>query len=1142
MAEFMGQRSERAANSLALAEKLFAAIKTGREDDVEKYLCLGADPNCLLLNGITSFHLAAGCPRSSEFVKMILQYDGDPNVRDSDGITPLHVATMWGKIECLKLLYENGADITCKDKDGNDLKWFAQQNTHNGQHDISCLKLVEELFRCEKDKVTGTPSKTPYKVELNAHNDQISLKSPLHKLCDDSWIVKNRGSKRGRTNSGRSSKENSPLVSPAQSPCRRRPPDMKNLVSPYSPLPCCQNIHPRCEFIARQCPSVEDSKFQCIASNFHHREQTFCHHHTCQHIHHKFPDCAHTVSSCHCGHKPNSTSLKPQSNTKVTDDSVLDTTDKCVGTSMLGSFSENTDCNSVGVACQVTMNFQHQEDDLECSASGCRATDKHSPENPANLDDFSDYKAENVATNTNCEEKKSDGKSSKHGIESFRDSQTFNAAMAEFLRGCDRFVEADDTKGLNVSSPDHCVSFSLDKTTENAPQTSSQASRRAPREVTFVSDQKTTTKQAPPAAEKSPPATKCVNSTDLEQKEHLRNEISDRKCEASGRLSPSKKQLTTNTNIEKCLPETPRSSRFSPCVNMLLGTKIPLTPAEMLSCYGSTPPALSNESSTSQTVFSTNAPTAVTSLAQQTSDTTLSESTVPVVHSELLSSDASLEEKGGAQSTDAVIRGPGEALPKESTTEGDNNKCNTEKSNVPPTSIVNDQKKADTDCGPDEVFSTSLLPYPDTRASRLHSTAVDESHRVVAHAAQVSPNMSVIQGRCPQVSLACEEVSVVNLHQGEHGLSWTEESNSKQDRSKVTTEDVEQSSPLQLSSACSNVSSESTVLYDWKTFWKGETLPKSETRKSQKKTRKAKIQSTDSDLEAKNQDSKDIGNLTDNEIRDKLLSFGFTPGPISACREVYLKKLKDLLDPPPNGASQSTLPSTPKSALDGPQFSTEMKGILAGRSLPDSVVADEDLVRRQFEEPDPNLRWREGTTKNSFTYLLLDPRATHNLPGSSKNLSELQTFRMFVGAIFYVGKGKQSRPYSHFREALQTNVMHYKLNPSQKVRHIHDIWSSGFGVVSLHVFQSVVACEAYTREAAMIEAIGLNHLTNRKRGEFYGVASSWDSRRKRIYGTFLLMKAMKVLLLEGERQIRPANLKSNSAKQWTGCQAPVPVS
>ena len=41
-----------------------------------------------------------------------------------------------------------------------------------------------------------------------------------------------------------------------------------------------------------------------------------------------------------------------------------------------------------------------------------------------------------------------------------------------------------------------------------------------------------------------------------------------------------------------------------------------------------------------------------------------------------------------------------------------------------------------------------------------------------------------------------------------------------------------------------------------------------------------------------------------------------------------------------------------------------------------------------------------------------------------------------------------------------------------KIQQIRDIWAAGLGVVSLHIFQSVIPVEAYTREACMIDALG----------------------------------------------------------------------
>lgn len=120
----------------------------------------------------------------------------------------------------------------------------------------------------------------------------------------------------------------------------------------------------------------------------------------------------------------------------------------------------------------------------------------------------------------------------------------------------------------------------------------------------------------------------------------------------------------------------------------------------------------------------------------------------------------------------------------------------------------------------------------------------------------------------------------------------------------------------------------------------------------------------------------------------------------------------------------------------------------------------------------------------------------------------------------------------------QTRFLAFQVHPSQKLQHILSVWNAGLGVISLHVYQSIVACEAYTREAAMIDALGLDHLTNGRRGEYYGAAKRWDLGRKRAYGSFLLKKALDVLMVEGERQIKPGNLKSGRKKRQADYNPP----
>nr|XP_015296364.2 ankyrin repeat and LEM domain-containing protein 1 isoform X4 [Macaca fascicularis] len=211
----------------------------------------------------------------------------------------------------------------------------------------------------------------------------------------------------------------------------------------------------------------------------------------------------------------------------------------------------------------------------------------------------------------------------------------------------------------------------------------------------------------------------------------------------------------------------------------------------------------------------------------------------------------------------------------------------------------------------------------------------------------------------------------------------------------------------------------------------------------------------------------------------------------------------------------------------GPEFSghsLELAAALRTGCIPD-VQADEDVLAQQFEQPDPARRWREGVVKSSFTYLLLDPRETQDLPARAFSLTPAERLQTFVRAIFYVGKGTRARPYVHLWEALGHHGRSRK-QACPKVRQILDIWASGCGVVSLHCFQHVVAVEAYTREACIVEALGIQMLTNQKQGHCYGVVAGWPPARRRRLGVHLLHRALLVFLAEGERQLRPQDIQA----------------
>ncbi|XP_035666475.1 uncharacterized protein LOC118409514 [Branchiostoma floridae] len=291
----------------------------------------------------------------------------------------------------------------------------------------------------------------------------------------------------------------------------------------------------------------------------------------------------------------------------------------------------------------------------------------------------------------------------------------------------------------------------------------------------------------------------------------------------------------------------------------------------------------------------------------------------------------------------------------------------------------------------------------------------------------------------------------------------------------------------------STVSCEDTILYDWKAYFAVESEVESE----------AEVVHIPPEFQQ----------LSDQQLRERLEALGELPGPITnSTRRLYLLHLVKLLKDP----SMVRFSTQQQSG-----YLPELAACLHGNPVKD-MMEEEEVLSRQFE--DPQRMWREGRLKSSFNYLLLDPRVTKNLPARGRYMTDTEIFKTFVSSIFYIGKGKRARPYAHFGEAIQ-QMEKPKHNPSDKVKHILDIWASGLGVVSLHCYQSVIPVEAYTREACMVEAFGLSRLTNKKKGDYYGVAATWRARKKRLMGVYLLKKAMQIFLSEGERQIRPADVK-----------------
>ncbi|ALC38782.1 CG8679 [Drosophila busckii] len=287
-------------------------------------------------------------------------------------------------------------------------------------------------------------------------------------------------------------------------------------------------------------------------------------------------------------------------------------------------------------------------------------------------------------------------------------------------------------------------------------------------------------------------------------------------------------------------------------------------------------------------------------------------------------------------------------------------------------------------------------------------------------------------------------------------------------------------------------------------------------------------------------------------LRAELTAMGTTVGPITrTTKRLYIKQLIKYK------RNKGALLAAQKHAKAAElKYSVELHYTLRSEANYARIQEHYSLERdsaTHFATAAPILRpMREGHLKQSFIYMLIDPRISRNLPGERAFMSELNIWSRFLDAIFYVGKGKSSRPYAHLYDAMRQHTRAhmqqtsntkrggrcllmpelFKSPPpmgsapgcSRKLQRILDIWQHGSGVVCLHVFHNILPTDAYTREAAIIDALGLKHLTNLKRGDYYGPAQIWTMKMKKQLGIALLNKAMHIYLAEGESQLSPSDL------------------
>ena len=160
-------------------------------------------------------------------------------------------------------------------------------------------------------------------------------------------------------------------------------------------------------------------------------------------------------------------------------------------------------------------------------------------------------------------------------------------------------------------------------------------------------------------------------------------------------------------------------------------------------------------------------------------------------------------------------------------------------------------------------------------------------------------------------------------------------------------------------------------------------------------------------------DSDEKNSMDSQLLMEELKALGSDPGPITATtKQIYLRQLYRLRKDHAGSAPSPQRIGNSKELLNRVQS-------YPGSESETKVAARLDrLFVTHFTCPDPAKPWREGLSKKSFNYILMDPRITHNLP-MNETQDQAKLFQKFVASIFYIGKGKQTRSYEHLYEAIK---------------------------------------------------------------------------------------------------------------------------
>ncbi|KAI1713988.1 ankyrin repeat and LEM domain-containing protein 1 like protein [Ditylenchus destructor] len=238
---------------------------------------------------------------------------------------------------------------------------------------------------------------------------------------------------------------------------------------------------------------------------------------------------------------------------------------------------------------------------------------------------------------------------------------------------------------------------------------------------------------------------------------------------------------------------------------------------------------------------------------------------------------------------------------------------------------------------------------------------------------------------------------------------------------------------------------------------------------------------------------KKFANLSIENLREQLQKKGCQVGPMDAGnRKFYEMKLARM-----SISSRDCKPINPSTK----KLSVPLQQLISydesGNEDPKNMGEEQEKqLQLQF------LQLRTAENAACFCYLLIDPSMIPD--PRTCNLEE------FILAIFYVGKGKNTRPLQHLLDAnnaRRARAASKSCALTPKLKRILDLWYREVGVISLPFLHNIHESESLIREGSMIEAIGIENLTNERKTNLKRHGCTWAKKQIVEFGAMLLKKA-----------------------------------